>query len=173
MFKFLGQNNSQIITPLFGELFPLKLGFWGLESSWEKNLLYSLLCVADHIAFFFWNALPSHEEVNCVTGLVTPRRQSLTCVEVQLQFVKARQGVLQWSYVVSCGLDHNRHSLVTTGQQSCVYEATACEVSSTSDRAAPSSPLLIYSIKSTMDDGVSAFVYFTKYPLARCSFTNR
>lgn len=41
------------ITPFFGEIFPLKLGFWGLESSWEKNLLYSLLCVTDNTAFFF------------------------------------------------------------------------------------------------------------------------
>lgn len=78
-------------TPFRGA-FPLKLGFWGLESSWEKNLLYSLLCVTDHIAFFFCKALPSHGQVNCVTGLVTPRRQLLTFVEVQLQFVKARQG---------------------------------------------------------------------------------
>lgn len=124
LFKFLDNNNWQILTPLFGEFFPLKLGFWGVE----KNLLYSLLCVTDHITFFFWKALPSHEEVICVTGLVTPRRQSLTFVEVQLQFVKAKvvlQSTTQRSYVVSCGLDHNGHSHVTTGRQSCVYEATA------------------------------------------------
>lgn len=38
------------IYSLFGELFPFKLGFWGLEYSWEKNLLYSLLCVTDQTA---------------------------------------------------------------------------------------------------------------------------
>lgn len=156
--------------------------------------LYSLHCVTCYFAFFLGNALPSHEQV---TGLFTPRRQSPNFCWSSVTDVKAGR-VRNWKswysqqhsevMKVRAGGTHKvwpqRHSHVTTGLQSCVSEATAsgfrfwegertlCVKLVQLLTAPPSTPLIHYSIKSTME-GVLAFVHFTKYPLARWSSANR